>query len=68
MKCIHGLQAFHIAKKLVFLLSRYVRSKEIGPTMLDDTRVMSMEMVCLVEDTFPCSILTTQLNLIAFGG
>ena len=39
-------------------------SKEINPTKLDDAQVMSVEVVCLVEETFPCSILTMHLHLI----
>ena len=49
VKCIHSLQAFNIAKMVPFLLSRYVNSKEIVPTMLEDTHVMSVEVFCLVE-------------------
>ena len=39
-------------------------SKEIDPTMLKDSRVMSVEVVCLVEETFPHSVLIMQLHLI----
>ena len=38
--------------------------KEIDPTTLEDACVMSMEVFCLVEETFPHSILIMQLHLI----
>ena len=39
-------------------------SKAIDPTMLDDVCIMAVEVVCLVEETFPRTILTSQLHLI----
>ena len=38
--------------------------KPIDPAMLYDVRVMAMEVVCLVEETFLRTILTSQLQLI----
>ena len=47
------------------LFFRYVSSKAIDPaTLVDDARVMAVEVVCLVEETFPRTILTSQLHLI----
>ena len=46
------------------LFFRYVSSKAIDPATLDDACVMAVEVVCLVEETFPQTILTSQLHLI----
>ena len=46
------------------LFFKYVSSKAIDPVMLDDAHVMAVEVVCLVEETFPRTILTSQLHLI----
>lgn len=48
----------------MYLFFRYVSSKAIDPATLDDARVMAVEVVCLVEETFPRTILTSQLHLI----
>ena len=39
-------------------------SKKIDLTMLEDACVMSVEVVCLMEETLPHSILIMQLHLI----
>lgn len=39
-------------------------SKAIDPTTLDGACVMTMEVVCLVEETILQTMLTSQLHLI----
>ena len=43
---------------------KYVSSKEIDLARLDGAHIMAVEVVCLVEETFPRTILTSQLHLI----
>ena len=46
------------------LLYRYVSAKEIDPSTLEDAQVKAVEVVCLLEENFPRSILSSQVHLL----
>ena len=45
-------------------LCRFISLKEIEISTLNEARVMAVEAVCLIEEGFPRSILTSQLHLV----
>ena len=48
---------------LEFTYDRYVSGKEVDPSTLEDAHIKAVEAVCLLEETFPRSILTSQVHL-----
>ena len=43
---------------------RYVSAKEVDPSTLEKAQVMALKFVCLLEKTFPRSIITSRTQLI----
>jgi hypothetical protein len=45
-------------------LVRFFSAKEVDPSSLEAAQIQAMEAVCLLEDTFPRSVLTSQVHLL----
>ena len=49
------LEQNKILNVLLYYYKRYVSAKEVDPSTLDQTQFVVVEVVCLVEETFPLS-------------
>ena len=60
-KHVHKLEYLvHIS----FFSCRWISCKEIDPLSIERMRILAIEFVCMIEKTFPTSILSTQIHIV----